>query len=568
MFFVGILFSQISVIASVDSRNIQQDDIFTYQISIENADDAPNFSLPKMPNFAVISGPSKSSNFQWINGKQSSSVTLSWQLSPKRNGKLTIPSFSFPIDAKNYQTQAISVQVSDQPKQNKSAQGKDIFLELDLDKTDIFIGEQITGTLNLYSKIDVSGYEITQEPAAVGFLKEEISKPRRPQGRRTHINGIAYSVFPMMTVAFFPTRTGELEIDNYEMQVSIKVRTKSSRRSVFDDPFFSTSRTQTKILRTKSQKIKVHRTPENGKPKSFSGLVGQFNLSAEIDRIEIAENEASRLTMKISGRGNWRSADIPTPNFPNGFDVFDPKISDKVRYSNGKLAGSKTYEFVVIPRTSGDFTIPAQEISYFDPKQKKYRTKHTKSFQISVSASDDLTASGTFSQEEIEILSQDIRFIHDDTTLQKRGEKSASFWVLNGLIGLTFFGGLAMQFRQKQSSNLDWQTERQQRSALRHFEKNIKIAEKLLKSGNLDGFFEKSASAIRQYFRQKLQISEHQTDGEHLKIQFGDSATDILQILERLEAGRFAPGVSSEKSDLKKITSDLKITMKSLDGKL
>lgn len=564
----AISFAQISVTASVDSRNIQKDDIFTYQISIENADDVPNFQLPKMTDFSIVSGPNQSSSFQWINGKQSSSVTLSWQLSPKKNGKLTIPSFSLSIDGKSYKTQAFSISVSDKPNKNKTGQGKDIFLELALDKTDIFIGEQITGTLNLYSKVDVSGYEFTAEPAAVGFLKEEISKPRRPQGRRTHINGIAYSVFPMMEIAFFPTRTGELIIDEYEMQLSIKVRTKSRKRSIFNDPFFSNSMTQTKILRTKPQKISVKQTLENGKPKSFNGLVGQFNLDTEIDRTEIAENEAFRLTMTISGKGNWRSAEIPKPIFPAGFDVFDPKISDNVRYSNGVLRGSKIYEFVVIPRTSGEFTIPAQEISYFDPNQKKYRIKRTKLFQISVTPSDGLVSSGTFSPEEVEILSQDIRFIHLDTDLRKRNQKQSSFWLLNALICFALFGGFAMQFRQKQSANLNWQTERKRRNALRTFEKNLKIAQKKNKSGDLDSVFNLSAMAIRTYFREKLQISEHETDSENLKAKLGDSAIDILQILEKLEAGRFAPGIPTKTADLDKLMTNLKTMLQEMDEKL
>ena len=272
--------------------------------------------------------------------------------------------------------------------------------------------------------------------------------------------------------------------------------------------------------------------------------------------------------MQISGKGNWHSAEILNPIFPPGFDVFDPKISDDVRYINGKLSGTKTYEFVVIPRVSGSFTIPAQEISYFNPSQQIYQVKRARSFQIAVSASDGLLSSGTYSPEEVEILSQDIRFIHSDIHLQKRGQQSILFWVLNCLMGCAFGVGLILQFRQKQLANLDWQAERQKRNALRKITKELKTAKKELKSGNLENFFEISALAIRQYFREKLQISEHETDSENLKLKLGDAASKMLSILERCEAGQYAPGISSKTEDIEQLLVDLLNTLEILDKKL
>jgi hypothetical protein len=182
----------------------------------------------------------------------------------------------------------------------------------------------------------------------------------------------------------YPQRIGKLKIGSAKIDAIVRKEIqRRGRRSVFDD-FFGGRYQQFKVpLRSKEFTINVKALPEN-KPKSFTGAVGNFKITASVDNTDLEANDAFTYKIKISGNGNIKLIKDPELNFPHDFDVWDPTISNKISNTRSGSKGSKTYEYVVQARHPGNFTIPSYEFSYFDINTQKYKTIRTEPFNINV----------------------------------------------------------------------------------------------------------------------------------------------------------------------------------------
>ena len=118
------------------------------------------------------------------------------------------------------------------------------------------------------------------------------------------------------------------------------------------------------IISSKSLKINVRELPKP-KPKGFLGAVGNFKISSEIDKSELKANDAITLKIKLTGTGNIELIEPFKINFPDDFEVYDPKVSDKI-FEGGNKRSIKNFEYLLIPRFKGNYEIPTYQFISFN----------------------------------------------------------------------------------------------------------------------------------------------------------------------------------------------------------
>lgn len=465
-----LLAKDLTVSAAVDRNRINLDEVISFTVTIEGTSDFPDVAPPQSDGFVIISGPSQSSSIQIVNGAMSASKTIQWRLAPTRTGEQTIRPIDIKYRRKTYSTNAIIVVVNDanvqavkSPRSQAQGPGQgsskspsagsapgELFLKAEVPKTTIYKGEELPVSFNLYFQ-NVRNYAPQKLPDAKGFWTELFPEKRNPTISTETINGVAYKKATLRRLALFPTTTGDLTID--PMQISCEVPAPTQRRrSVFDDffndSFFSDPFAGTKTVQIQSEplKIRVRELPETGKPAGFNGAVGNYVIESSIDTLQTHQNQALTLRYSISGSGNINAVKLSALELPSNVEIFEPKVERRVNNQGRSIRGSISYEYVLIPRTSGRLRIPALNFSFFDPVNGRYQTSTAKGYAVNVKAVDqaDIASSAGFRKEEISLLGSDIRFIsRDDPHWRPIGSsvfKRVWFWFFN-LIALGLITG-------------------------------------------------------------------------------------------------------------------------------
>jgi len=454
--FTTFLTAEMKVYGTVDVNRISVNETINFKVTAEESDGYPQLDILKIKDFTVISGPSQSSSFQWINGKILSSKSLSWTLIPNETGTLTIPTLNVTVDNKTYKLKPISITViQSQVQRPKSGREEEadqetgipiVFLKVEADKSEAFHGEQITVNYKLYTRVSLRRYSMKKKPQGIGFWLEELYVPKQPSLRDTRIDGIHYKVATLYKVALFPTTTGELTIDPMVLSCTVEIPTRSRIPSLFDD-FFSDrlfSRTEQKIVQSESLIFNVKPVPELGKPGHYTGAVGEYHLSSFLDTTLTEVNQAVSYTVELSGTGNLGLFQLEEPVFPAGLEVFNPKTSFEKDPFRDEISGTKRLEYILIPRRKGRFLIPDMELAYFNPKSDRWESTSTEVLTVNVRPSRSILEQGQgLTKEEIALLSQDIRYIRITPVRLKPLDHRVIpnvFWWLS-ILGIVFFAG-------------------------------------------------------------------------------------------------------------------------------
>ena len=356
---------------------------------------AKDLRAPDFQFFEILAGPfeSHSSSYQNINGKATSSVNVSYTftLLPNKVGTFKIPGAAIEVDDEKYVSNAMTIKVLPADKTQSQGQGgagspatgaetqrisnDNIFIRTSVSKTNVYEQEAILVTYKLYTLLDVAQFTEMKFPDFNGFLKQEIAQPKNAQLSYENYNGKNFGTVVLYQVLLFPQRTGEINIDKANFTAILRIQNKAQVRSIFDDFFDSYSNVQ-KSLTAPGARITVNALPA-GKPASFTGAVGNFSLSSSISKTNLKANDAGIIKVVISGTGNMKLLQNPEIKFPEGFEVYDPKADNKFSTNANGVSGTKTIEYMFIPRHSGTYEIPSAELSYFDLQDKKYKIMRT-----------------------------------------------------------------------------------------------------------------------------------------------------------------------------------------------
>ena len=532
----GLGASEVRFQASVDKSKVGVGERFTLSFDLENAGmgGGENIRFPDLSDFYVLSGPNQSSSIQFINGKVSSSVSYNYVLQPKKTGSFTIGSATVEVDKRTYSTRPVRIEVvsgrqvpggSQAPKSNPPDVGDEIadnlFLKATVDKDHVVQGEQVNLTYKVYTRLNISDYAIHKVPPYTGFWAEEAQREGDLPLTTEVVDGREFRVGVIKQVALFPTRPGELGIDPLEIETAVQVR-RSRRRdpfsSFFDDPFESFfrdpfGRTVRYMLRSDPVTIHVDPLPA-GAPSDFHGAVGSFRMEVTIDKSVSKVNEPINLRVSLEGKGNIKLLEAPDLVIPSSLESYPPKVTDQVRRTDGTIEGTKTFEYLMIPRSPGRFRIAPIRYAFFEPSGGKYVTLRSKGFDIEIEGAGQLATSpqGGAPRADVEVLTKDIRFIKlTDLDLDRRGEflfARPSFIALVLLSFVAFLGTLVYGKRIERTR--EDVSLRRRRRARKEARKRLKHASEALREGRAEVFYPRVSQAVWGYLGDRLNIDPGQ----------------------------------------------------------
>lgn len=550
---------------------------------------------PEINNFDILAGPfqSHSSSIQIINGRQSSSEadSYTYTLQAQKVGTFTIPSASIIVNGRKYTSNGVSIRVlpadskassrSQGGVQGNSSRGgssatitnDNLFIRAEASKTNVYEQEAIVVTYKLYTLVDVVQCSPKKMIDFNGFMKQDIDQPTNKQFSLEHYNGRNYTSVVLFKFLLYPQHAGVLQIDKWNFEAVVQVKNKTAARSIFDD-FFDSYTNVTKSVVAPAIKINVNALPA-GKPASYSGTVGHFNMNANISSTQVKANDAVTIKLNIAGSGNMKLIKNPTIKFPDGFEAYDPKVTNNFKTTSSGVSGNKVIEYMFIPRHSGNFQIPSAEFSYFDTQSRSYKTLRTPVYQMQVAKgaggeSSTVAASSYVDKEDVKQLSKDIRYIQTDKIVLSKEEEpifgSVISWLMY-LIPLVISLILFTFFRKQAKENANISLVKNKK-ANKVAQKRLRLAQKLLKEGNKDRFYDEVLKATWTYLSDKLSIpvalltkdnveselSKHNVEATHIN--------QFTEILNTCEFARYAPNSGQQEmgnlyADTIKAISDL-----------
>jgi len=545
-----------------------------FRLSFTLNERGTDLKLPDLSSFEVLMGPStsQSSSYQMINGQTTQSVTFSYIfiLRAKQEGTFSIEPASIKVDGKTYTSNKLSIQVvkGQAQAQSQSSGGQqqdqqaapsaeitksDLFVKVDLDKRNVYKGEQAIATVKIYvsPNVPITNFEDVKLPSYEGFWTQDIETPNQISFNREVFNGKIYQVGILKKTILFPQQTGRIKIDPFE--ITCLVRQKVARQRSFFDDFFDNYRTVSAKVTSDPITIQVKELP--AAPEGFYGGVGKLNFSAAIDKTAAKTNEAITLRLTVSGSGNLRLIEAPKVEFPNDFEVYDPKTDERLNATNGGLTGSKTFEYLIIPRYAGDYTIPPVKFSSFDPESGTYKTVTSQAFNLSIEKGADdqnTTVTSAYNKQDVRFIGKDIRYIKQNQyELRAKADSfygSLLFWLL--YIGsLLAFGVVAIVYRKKLKENANMQLVRN-KQANKVAQKRLKEASHHLKQHNGEQFYEAVLKAFWGYLSDKLSIPVARLNRENATTTLAQKGVnkeqidEFVSILDTCEFARYAPSAS------------------------
>jgi hypothetical protein len=562
------------VTASVGSDSVGVQDQFQLSITVSGKDsgDAEAPRIQSIKNFRVVSGPSVSSQYQWINGRTSSSKSFIYLLLPEKEGQFAIDPVEVRIGDKTYRTQPLQIRVTSapqnpQPQQRRSlspfdpfaqfeeeedlrrsrAEADSILVRAEVDRSSAYPGQQVTLAYRVYTQVSISGFQLRENPPLSGFWVEDLEVENQPKPVRQVLNGREYLVFTVKKQALFATATGKLKIPS-----SIFAFSAETGR----DFFGVFGRNETLYRKTQELSLDVKPLPAAGRPQDFGNAVGSFNLNSSIDKNQAATGEAVALRIKLEGQGNLKMIpDIPCPSLPD-FAVYSSKRADSIRpLDDSQIGGNKTWEYVIVPKAPGRQTIPSISFSFFNAKQEKYQTITTAPISLNVVRGADTTGISDLSGREKQDLVRrgtDVNFIKllSGDLAAKAVPLYRSIWFyLIAAIPLALNAGILIYQRQRSMISGNEGLVRS-RKAKRHALGQLTASEKLGRS-EPRRFFDGAAAALSGYLSDRFNLKEIELTGDNLERALSqhsvqrETLEDTRACLQECDFGRFVSASAS-----------------------
>jgi len=562
------IFAQ-NFVCSVNETTVADNQHFevSFTFSGKNINGARNFKPPTFKNFLVLSGPNQSTSIQIINGVQSGSLSYNYVIQAKSIGTFSIRAASIEYNGESFKTKSIKITVvrgSSKPKKQKQDAGisdeeiaKNLFIRAVVDKRKAYLGEQVTVTYKLYTRLNIAAQmSISKLPQYQGFWAEELQTSSNITFATEVIDGKQYRVGVLKKAALFPTQAGKLEITPFELTVPIQLRRNRNRNNFFDDFFndpFGFNQTIEYNATSNKVTIDVLSLPDEGKPDSFNGAVGEFSLSADIDKKTAKTNEAVTLKVILSGEGNLELLDMPELNLPSGFEEYEPKTSENINKRN-IISGSKTAEYLMIPRVVGKREIPPVEFNYFNPAKKKYVTLRSKSFKLNITQGEQLPEVEYTGKEDVQHLGTDIRFIKtsfEDIYNKEESVLFTTFFWVGGIVPMLVLF-IAVGWKKRNDKLAGNVALLRYRKAQKVAKNRLKKAKKLMQENNYKEFYTEVSLALFGYLEDKFHIAKAEFTIERVMDELRKSEVeeslinDVKKAAEDCEFIRFAPG--AEKS--------------------
>jgi hypothetical protein len=515
--------------------------------------------LPDMDEFAAYLSSGTSTSMQIVNGRTTVSVTLQHRFQAIKEGTFEIGPVEVKVGNETLRTEPLTISITSSPPPSQpgaaDAAGdieiapEDLFVTAEVSGRDVYENEPVVVSYRIYTRLNVSSYSILRLPGTAGFWVEEYEQQPSPQVEQVVRDGVQYATAVIRRVALFPTGPGDKTIEPLSLEAQVQVQRRS--QDLFDDFFRSPFSSSVPVV-VASEPIEIHvrALPESGRPRDFSGLVGDFDMTTTLDKTSVETNEAVTYRVRVEGVGNVRTVPEPEIDFPTGFEVYPPEVTEQINRAGDRISGSKMYEYVLVPRTPGSHTIPGLQLDYFDSDRNTYATVTTQPIEVAVAgtAVEGPTIAGR-TRGGIEQLREDIRFIRIATpNFQRRGRSVFAlpvFWIvfLAPLVVVVSAWGVR-RHRDRLEGDVAYARGRR---AGRVARKRLARARSLRSSETQREFYAEVARALQGFLGDKLNIAEAGLIREEVGAVLhdrgvGQSVTDeYLSCIDVCDRQRFAP---------------------------
>ena len=568
LFIACACFSQVIRVSTPSRVEAGENFRVSFKVTTQDVDDFRS-GLHSTDVVEVIAGPytSSESSFQMVNGhtSSSSSITYTYTLYAAKSGVYNIPAAHARVGGKQISSRPAKVTVvgsaqgrgNNSPKMHEddnyqphmkaagsAISGRDLFIKVSANKKKVYEQEPILLTYKVYTLVDLTQLE-GKMPELTGFHTQEIPLPQQKSFHIERVNGKPYRTVTWSQYVMYPQMTGKMEIPS----ITFKGIVVQQNRSV--DPFeafFNGGSGYVEVKRNiVAPSIKIDVLPLPHKPANFSGGVGKFNISAQLNKNELKAGDPLSLRIVVGGIGNLKLIKQPVVNFPKDWDKYDPKVTDKTKLTSNGLEGNMIYDILAVPRNQGHYTIPPVELTYYDTSLNQYKTIKTQSFEIEVAKGDGSRSSVVdYSKDQ----PKDIKDI-------KKGEAELHSvdnfffgsvgYLMSLLIPFAAFVALLVIFRKRAIDNADL-VKMKGKKANKIATKRLRQANKLMLAGKTNEFYDEVLRALWGYVGDKLNMPAEKLSRENIseKLQLhnvdDNTISKFLSAIDDCEMMRFAPG--------------------------
>ena len=568
LFIACACFSQVVHVSTPSRVEAGENFRVSFKVTTQDVDDFRS-GLHSTDVVEVIAGPytSSESSFQMVNGhtSSSSSITYTYTLYAAKSGVYNIPAAHARVGGKQISSRPAKVTVvgsaqgrgNNSPKMHEddnyqphmkaagsAISGRDLFIKVSANKKKVYEQEPILLTYKVYTLVDLTQLE-GKMPELTGFHTQEIPLPQQKSFHIERVNGKPYRTVTWSQYVMYPQMTGKMEIPS----ITFKGIVVQQNRSV--DPFeafFNGGSGYVEVKRNiVAPSIKIDVLPLPHKPANFSGGVGKFNISAQLNKNELKAGDPLSLRIVVGGIGNLKLIKQPVVNFPKDWDKYDPKVTDKTKLTSNGLEGNMIYDILAVPRNQGHYTIPPVELTYYDTSLNQYKTIKTQSFEIEVAKGDGSRSSVVdYSKDQ----PKDINDI-------KKGEAELHSvdnfffgsvgYMMSLLIPFAAFVALLVIFRKRAIDNADL-VKMKGKKANKIATKRLRQANKLMLAGKSNEFYDEVLRALWGYVGDKLNMPAEKLSRENISEKLQSHNVDdntiskFLSAIDDCEMMRFAPG--------------------------
>ncbi len=514
----------ITVRAYLSSRTVGLNQQFVLNIEVsgtQQVDAQPE--LPDLSDFSIYLGSGTTTSMQIVNGRTTVSVTQQHRFQATKEGTFTIGPAEVRAGGKRLRTESLTLTVSAAPPRggpnqrgdDATVDPNDLFIVAEVSRRRVYENQPVVVEYRIYTRVNVDGYNVSRLPSTTGFWAEEFPQEQSPQVEQVVRDGVQYASAVLRKVALFPTGPGTKTIEPLSIEAQVRVRRRS--RDPMDDFFDRFGRGSLfgtnvpVVVASQPVTVEVLPLPESGKPRDFTGFVGTLSLSSSLSESNAETNKALTYRLRIAGDGNIRTLPEPTVRFPDDFEVYPPNVSQQIERHAGGVRGTKSIEYVVIPRVPGIKTIPSVRMTYFDPTRQAYATAATNPIELDVTGpalEGPIVASRT--RGRVDPLRQDIRFIRVVTPEFRPAGKTVfeapGFWLVlvTPLLGVLGAWGVRRQ-RDRLAGDVAYARHRR---AGRLARKRLARARALLAEDTQRQFYAEMGRSLEGFLGDKLNVAE------------------------------------------------------------
>ncbi|HVE84790.1 MAG TPA: BatD family protein [Myxococcales bacterium] len=565
---------------SADRKEVGTEDTFRLTIVIANAPDGAQLKLPSTDDFETLSkSQSTEMSYQMIGpGPGVIKRVQKWVLVMRANriGALVVPPSELVTPSGTFKTDPVPITVKKGHLEDPTGAGRpnspmrlydpfqsfpfpqdlddldedqpqnvpiprsdsDLFLRAMLDRDSVYVGEQATLSLYIFSRVDLSSVDTLTMPKLEGFWSEDVDSPSQLSAEQRIVGGVPYHAYLLKRRALFPVKGGTVKIGAAEADVTTGF-------------LFAGRRVHRK---GNELSLRVKPLPAAGRPASLSaGNVGVWRMMVEPGTAQVELGQPVTVKVVVEGRGNMRGLAVPPLQVPQGLRLFDPTITDKPLSSRGRMGGRRTLEYLVMPQQTGSFTIPAVEMPFFDPENERYDVARTEPVSVTVTGAAPKVASVPgVAPEGVKNVLQEAQALRPLRYRPSFTTASAPLWERSFFVPALlapvalWLGVLGAGFVRAAARRED--PAGRQRKRARAARARLAAAEQLKGSRNAGAFYGEVEKAVLGFLEARLGEPVGGLTRDELAARMegsgvpADRVEQVRALLDQCDLGRFAPG--------------------------